>query len=158
MAHYWPGRTGHVGPVCVSDRTTSQSTQHQYGQQVRRTNCWVFLSWHTSQFICSSWRNQKTRSLWWKVIFSLFGLKERSVLRGDPVHLESAVHQREESHRLAVLSHGHQTDQLPHHNDGKLWINSFEVGLCRLTGITRRCRQHAICDSSEVRTGNQTWT
>ena len=32
-------------------------------------------------------------------------LKERAVLRGHPVHLESAVHQREESHRLAVLSH-----------------------------------------------------
>lgn len=49
----------------------------------------------------------------------LFCWKERAVLRGNTVNLESALHQRQESDRLAVLPPGYQTHQLPHHQHGK---------------------------------------
>lgn len=49
-----------------------------------------------------------------KCIDSLIVWQERAVLRSHHVHLESAVHQHQESDFLAVLHEGHSAHQLPH--------------------------------------------
>lgn len=56
-----------------------------------------------------------------KCIDSSVGWQERAVLWGHHVHLESAVHQHQESDLLAVLHEGRSAHQLPHAHNGRTW-------------------------------------
>lgn len=124
MGSHRSGGAGYDRALGVPDCAATKSAQHQHGQQVRRTHSHMVNRGLGEPF--RSLRHSGSRTVLAAGLTCCLSpfppprrTKERAVLRVHPSDLEPVVHQREESHRLAVLPAGHQTHQLPHPHHGR---------------------------------------